>query len=400
MEIHKQTTLVEKVGTIKGRIINQGGQKGPVIVLRFIDQQGVPVLMQSVIANEKGEYELIAAPGRHYIAAFIDANNDRKFQSREHGNFYGNQPSLIQVDAQKVTALEPVVITGCFPKISADFRPIDHMVGMVKNIGKLASLDDPEFTPENYEKGFWKPVDFLKDGDGGVFLLEPYHKEKIPVLLIHGVNNGPTLWKPVVAAMDRQAFQPWVAFYPSGLRLDMISDYLSQAMVILQNKYGFKKFYVVAHSMGGLVARSFIKKYIAQDSNNVNQIGLTITVNSPMAGMASASAGVNHSPIVMPSWRDVAPDSAFLHGIHDWQWPAQVPYHLVISHLESDGSDGVVPLESQARWKLQTEAARIYLFTEEHTHIISNSRFHDLLNHIFERPRADLTHHLPGFDPQ
>jgi len=43
-----------------------------------------------------------------------------------------------------------------------------------------------------------------------------------------------------------------------------------------------------------------------------------MTINSPMGGMSSASAGVKHSPIVVPSWRDIMPGSDFLKGIHSW----------------------------------------------------------------------------------
>jgi len=39
----------------------------------------------------------------------------------------------------------------------------------------------------------------------------------------------------------------------------MISDYLTEALSRLQNKHNFKEFVIIAHSMGGLVTRSFVK---------------------------------------------------------------------------------------------------------------------------------------------
>lgn len=144
--------------------------------------------------------------------------------------------------------------------------------------------------------------------------------------MVHGVNNGPTLWAQVIDSFDDEHFQPWVYYYPSGLRLDMISDYLVETVSQLQNKFGFSEFYVVAHSMGGLVTRSFVKKYVERNPENLKKIGWVMTVNSPMAGMAVAGVGVNRSPIVVPSWRDVPPGSEFLQGVNDWSWSEEIPY--------------------------------------------------------------------------
>ncbi len=383
-EIHEQTTLIDNLGTIKGKIRTTSDQKGPIRVLRFLDEDGNPALKQSVITNDQGEYEFPAVPGRYYMAAFIDVNNDGKYQAEEHGNYYG-APTTIAVTKNKTVIVETIMINGPVPKPAIEIKPIDKTVAIWKNIGPVVTMADPRFTPENYSNGLWKPVDFLKQAEGGVFFLQEYNDNKIPVLLVHGVNNGPTLWTQVVDSFDDEYFQPWVYYYPSGFRLDMISDYLVEAVTELQDKLEFSEFYVVAHSMGGLVTRSFVKKYIERSPENLKRLGLVMTVNSPMAGMAAAAAGVNHSPIVVPSWRDVTPDSEFLKGINDWNWPEEIPYHLVTSYLDSESGDGVVPLQSQAQWKLQTEATRIYIFNEEHTRIINNKKFHALLNNLLKQ---------------
>lgn len=162
----------------------------------------------------------------------------------------------------------------------------------------------------------------------------------------------------------------------------MISDYLVEAVSRLQYRYNFKKFYLVAHSMGGLVSRSFVKRYIDRNPSNLEKIGLVMTINSPMAGMQSASSGVKYSPIVVPSWRDITPKSSLIAEINNWDWPDEIPYHLVISYLEGESSDGVVPLASQANLKLQREAKRIYLFNAEHTNLLNNKKFHVILNEV------------------
>lgn len=100
MKIHNQTKLIDNLGTIKGKIRIANDQKDPIIVLRFLDEDGILVLKQGVIANGNGGYEFLVVAGKHYIAAFVDVNNDGKYQAEEHGNYYGD-PSTIDVAPPK-----------------------------------------------------------------------------------------------------------------------------------------------------------------------------------------------------------------------------------------------------------------------------------------------------------
>jgi hypothetical protein len=44
MEVKEQADLVDNMGSIKGKIIVASPQKGPVVVLRFVDEDGIIVL--------------------------------------------------------------------------------------------------------------------------------------------------------------------------------------------------------------------------------------------------------------------------------------------------------------------------------------------------------------------
>lgn len=288
--IHEQTEIVENIGFIKGNIKLTSDQKGAVIVLRFRDEKGIPVLKNRVIASEKGDFLFPVIPGAHYIVAFIDVNKDRRYQPGEHGNYHGI-PSKIDVAPKQTVTLETITIAGEVPKPETEIKPIAKILAVWKNIGKVVALDDPRFSRDNYAMGLWRPVDFLDQAEGGLFFLQGYQQGKVPVLLVHGVNGGPTDWEKVIESLDKQLFQPWVFYYPSGMRLDMISDYLVEAVSRLQNKYGFTEFNVIAHSMGRLVTRSFVKKYVEHASENSKRLRLVMTVNSPMAGMSAAARG-------------------------------------------------------------------------------------------------------------
>jgi len=380
-EIQQQTQEVANVGYIKGKIKVESDERGAIVVLRFRDDNGIPVKESSIIASENGEYTFPVTPGPHYIAAFIDANNDNKYQEEEHGNYHGH-PTIIDVPPKQTVTIDPIVIKGKVLKPDTEVRSVEKTKAVWRNIGEVVTMDDPRFTQDNYDMGLWKPADFLDHAEGGLLFLQEYQQGKMPVIFVHGVLGGPTNFRNVIQSLDMRYFQPWVLYYPSGLRLDMISYYLVEAVEQLQNKYGFNQFYVVAHSMGGLVARSFVKKYVERSPDNVNKLGLVMTINSPMNGMSAAASGVKHSPIVVPSWLDVEPGSKFLKGIHSWNWPKEIPYHLVISYTDGESGDDVVPLQSQSQPKLQSESTRMYIFNNDHVGTLSDKGFLQLFNMI------------------
>ena len=380
-EIHRQTKEVENIGYLQGKITVDSKQKGTVIVLRYRDENGVPIKEGQVNASNRGNYKFTVIPGPYYIAAFIDVNKDGIYQPEEHGNYHG-YPTIIDVAPKQTVSLETLIISGEMPKPSTDIKSVNRTNAEWKNIGKVVAMDDPKFIRDNYNMGLWKPFDFLDQVEAGLFFLQEYQKGKMPVIFIHGVMGGPTDWEEVINSLDKQLFQPWVLFYPSGLRLDIISDYLVEAIDQLQNRHGFDQFYVVAHSMGGLVTRSFVKKYVERSEENTDKLRLVMTVNSPMNGMAAAASGVKHSPIVVPSWRDVEPGSAFLENLHTWNWPKEIPYHLVISYTDGESGDGVVPLQSQSQPKLQSESTRMYIYNNDHVGTLSDKSFLQMFNTI------------------
>lgn len=56
----------------------------------------------------------------------------------------------------------------------------------------------------------------------------------------------------------------------------MVSEYLTLAISQLQDRYGFKQIFIAAHSMGGLIARSYIKKYTEKHPDLSASIHYTI----------------------------------------------------------------------------------------------------------------------------
>ena len=384
-DINRQIQVIENPGIIKGKVELANSLDGAIIVRRYSLEEGVYIYKSFERPAADGEYSFYVIPGTYYLAAFFDSNRDAAYQSNEIGDYYGSdsgEPAAIHVESSQIVTVGTITIAGDLPAISGSSNVSTRLNPIKDNIGRIVSLDDAMFDRANYSTGMWKPVQFLTQVGGGLLFLQEYQAGKIPVLFVHGINGGPTDWEAAIQGLDSRYFQPWVLYYPSGIRLDMISDYLVTAIADLHHTYDFEQLYVVSHSMGGLVARSFVQKHLEKFPEDKELISFMMTVNSPMAGMNSAVSGVKNSPIVVSAWRDVATDSAFLQDLNAWEWPDEIPYHLIFSYNTDGSSDGVVHLQSQIPLKLQSEAVRMYGFNNTHAGILNDAAFLELFNMI------------------
>jgi pimeloyl-ACP methyl ester carboxylesterase len=166
--------------------------------------------------------------------------------------------------------------------------------------------------------------------------------------------------------------QVLIAYYPSGVDLDVVRDWLAEGILELRTRWGLDSLHVVGHSMGGLIARSLTEALIER------QQGLRVrsltTINSPMGGLRSARTGVARAPIVIPSWRALAAGSDYLDRLSRWTQPKDVPYFLVFTYRTGSSGDGVVPLSSQIPLWVQAEASVLRGFESEHGLALHDTR--------------------------
>lgn len=201
-----------------------------------------------------------------------------------------------------------------------------------------------------------------------MFFLEPYDATKVPVLFVHGAGGCAQDFKALLNHLDRTRFQPWMYQYPSGLRLKMSSYELLQALTELYAKYRFERIALVAHSVGGLVSRSAINAMT--DHFSEHPLSLFVSISTPWDGVRSAELGVKHSPIVIPVWMDIVPNSPFLKNLFEKPLRPSIAYYLLFGVVGGNGTDGVVPLESEISLRAQADAERIYGFPEDHMSIL------------------------------
>lgn len=101
----------------------------------------------------------------------------------------------------------------------------------------------------------------------GLYMLEPFQPNKIPVLMIHGVWSGPYTWMEMFNALHGSAelranYQFWFYTYPTGEPFWQSAGELRRTLARLratldpQRRYAaLDQMVLVGHSMGGLIAR-------------------------------------------------------------------------------------------------------------------------------------------------
>jgi hypothetical protein len=118
-------------------------------------------------------------------------------------------------------------------------------------------------------RGFRDPSKLRVHGNG-IYLIEPYDPDRIPLLMIHGLRSNPSIWRDLtLAVMDNPdlhaRFQVWHAFYPTGLPPFYIAAKARERLRGLVARLdpsgtdmAHRHIAVIGHSMGGIVTRSLV----------------------------------------------------------------------------------------------------------------------------------------------
>ncbi len=397
IKLEKEVNKALEGTCIVGRIQAKCTGNGPVIVAAYSVGEEKKIANYTVL-HDSGEYEIGLDKGEYYVFAYRDENSNLVYDEGEAAGHYG-EPKL--VDARKVYVVYDIDIV-----IAEEGRTIEIPPGFEissvkpkklrsRQAGAITDLDDERFSRENGVKGFWEPASFFQELGGNIVFLEEYDPEKTPVLFIHGAGGTPKSWKYFADNMDRTRFQPWFFYYPTGLRIESMSHLLFWKLVNLQTKYQFNKIYITAHSMGGLLAKSFI----VNSGRQFPYVRLFISLATPWGGDRMAEFGVRQSPAVIPSWIDMQPESDFITSLYRIEMPEGVNFYMFSGHRGSrnpfkSNNDGTIELASIQDLRAQSEAKMNYTFNEDHASILSSkevlAQYNTILNEFDEKQNASL----------
>ncbi len=393
-KLREDLKIIDASCELSGTVHHPHGKRRPVIVaLLRMNGDTVQEISDYSVILEPGSFQFRAAPGDYQLWAVEDVNGDFVYQKDEFVGWHGN-PSTIH--SRPGTVIGDLTIALRPPEEARAIVPELNATQLAKppvnrgwmRLGELISLKPTEQDAESGRLGLWSPVQFIKEQGIGIYFLQKFDPSKIPVLMVHGAGGSPGEWADIADSLDNERFQPWVMYYPSGLRLPMLAEGMLKMINELRVKHRLKEYYIIAHSMGGLISRGYLNLYVAESSSTV--VPCFITLSTPWSGHESARKGVERAPSVVPSWIDMVPESPYLTSLFDEPLPQSTAYYLLFSYRGSAGlfnganNDGVVTLKSQLNGHAQQAAVKVLGFDESHTSILKSkevkSTLCDILN--------------------
>ncbi len=98
------------------------------------------------------------------------------------------------------------------------------------------------------------------------------------ILLQHGYIHNGAVWFPTACAVEALGYRVFTIDQPLYAPIDTMADLLAARIHEIQVKTGVARLTIIAHSMGGLIARAYLRKY---SGARVNRL---ITLGSPHNG--------------------------------------------------------------------------------------------------------------------
>jgi pimeloyl-ACP methyl ester carboxylesterase len=132
--------------------------------------------------------------------------------------------------------------------------PLAYLTGRSKLPGGISGVLDV---------GSWQNVQ-------GLYMLQPYEKDKIPVVFVHGLMSSPRTWLAMFNDLSgdpvlRKHYQFWFFMYPTGNPIMYSAAILRDSLNEVQQTFdperddlAFNRMVLVGHSMGGVISRLMI----------------------------------------------------------------------------------------------------------------------------------------------
>lgn len=369
---------------LAGRVECAGQSLQPLVVAAVALDGGTPRVAHHARLHACGGYELVVGAGRHAVLAFADRNGNGRHDAGEP------LAELAPVSASGtgvVFGLDlalPATADARVPAVAAGLARLPALPHSTQ-AGATLALDDPAFGADEAAQGYWAPMSFFRRNGGNIYALEPFDPGRVPVLFVHGAAGSPRDLQPLIERLDRRRYQAWFYAYPSGAAVESMGYLLYWKLLNLQLRHRFTQWALVAHSMGGLVARTAL----AGLGPEVPAPRLFVSISTPWGGEPGAELGVRHSPAVVPSWHDMRPEGPFMAALFNRPLPATTEHVLLFGHkggysLMRPNTDGTVTLASQLRPEAQAGARRVLGFDEDHMSILSSPQLAQVLASVLD----------------
>jgi triacylglycerol lipase len=98
------------------------------------------------------------------------------------------------------------------------------------------------------------------------------------VLLQHGYLHNGAVWQPLARALSKRGYRVFTIDQPLHASIDDMADRLASRIESICAKTGERQIILIAHSMGGLISRAYLRRY------GDARIRRLITLGSPHRG--------------------------------------------------------------------------------------------------------------------
>jgi len=255
--------------------------------------------------------------------------------------------------------------------LSVDPQKLPHKIDSIKkSIRVFTATAAPKATAD--QKRFY-----------GLLLPRHVDETRPMVVLVHGLDCNRSNWYPMAELLTGEGFQVAYFTYPSDGPLEESSAMLAFEMKNVRERFPDVPVHMIAHSMGGLVARDYV-----EGDQYTGGVGHLILVGTPNLGTRWASYRVllegqehwnlwRHEKDWRLSWiitdglgeagRDLKPTSSFLKQLNGRPRRADVSYTVIagaqhpiyaMSATALDKSEKLIPRRAENWWGFrQTDRA-------------------------------------------
>lgn len=339
------------------------------VVVASLDNE----LVASVSAGRQGYYSVFVPPGAYRVTAYLDRDGD--------GVIYPHELAGQSVGPFTVPTGPDVAFFGLDIELGTSanagfdglIQVLDRAVPLDEGIPSIAAAEElyaSQFGLENVELGAYQSTTAFFNHVSPIQHLDEVDltTDRVPLVLVHGINDSPQVFREFEQSIPETHFEPLFFYYPTGARLPAMAELLYHLFFSGEVFPTVTRSVLIAHSMGGLVARGSLNYFSGRPGESTLQFyGSFVT---PYGGVSAAEFGIKSGPFIVPSWIDVSPRQRYLTDLFQ-----PLPPHLVfaMAHGNAHGSsDGVIALASQARKEALEQAQHVQVFPTTHVGIMSD----------------------------
>src|SRR5881394_287698 len=137
----------------------------------------------------------------------------------------------------------------------------------------------------------------------GLYFLQPYDPERIPVVFVHGLISTPFDWVQTINGLQadpeiRKRYQFWVFAYPTGNPVLYSALRLREELAKVDKLYPNHKDYVlVGHSMGGLLSQAQVTSVTRADwEETLGEVGMQLFATLRPADLVARATTFKANP--------------------------------------------------------------------------------------------------------